>query len=134
MSPGQRRQGAAPRGAPAAGHDPGGRRGGAPGDGGDGRIVVRVTPRGGADAIDGVGPDGELLVRVRAAPVEGGANRAVLRLLADAFGAPVTSLVLEAGEGSRSKRIRLPADAVARLHGTWPGVAVSAVGVARRPR
>ena len=94
---------------------------------GEARIVVRVTPRGGRDAIDGVGPEGELLVRVRAAPVEGGANRAVLHLLADALRVPATAVELEAGEGSRTKRIRVPSDAAARLRDAWPGVVVSDV-------
>ncbi len=90
--------------------------------------MVRVTPRAGVDAIDGPGPDGELRVRVRAAPVEGAANRGVLRVLADALGVPATSLVLEAGQESRSKRIRLPPEAVTRLLAAHPGVAVSSAG------
>ncbi|MGZ6270794.1 MAG: DUF167 domain-containing protein [Candidatus Limnocylindrales bacterium] len=47
------------------------------------RFAVRLTPRAGADRVDGVGPEGQLLVRVRAAPAEGAANRALLRVLAD---------------------------------------------------
>ena len=38
------------------------------------RFVVRLTPRGGADRIDGVGEDGVLRVRVAAAPVDEAAN------------------------------------------------------------
>ncbi|MEP7158105.1 MAG: DUF167 family protein, partial [Chloroflexota bacterium] len=47
-------------------------------------MTVRVTPRGGVDRVDGVGPKGELRVRVRAAPADGAANAALVRLIADA--------------------------------------------------
>ena len=50
------------------------------------RFAVRLTPRGGRDAIDGVGDDGVLRVRVAAPPVEGAANEALCRLLAQALG------------------------------------------------
>ena len=58
----------------------------------DGVIVdVRLTPRGGRDAIEGIErrADGRVVLkaRVRAAPFEGQANTALCRLLADVLDA-----------------------------------------------
>src|SRR5207244_8665498 len=68
----------------------------------DGLVVtVRLTPKGGRDAIDGVGmlADGRnvLQARVRAAPSEGEANAALLRLLAKKLGLAARDVRLEAG-------------------------------------
>ena len=64
-------------------------------------LRVRVTPRGGRDAIDGVEAlaDGRpvLKVRVRAAPADGAANEGVRRLLAGALGLPASAVSLESG-------------------------------------
>ncbi len=49
--------------------------------------MVRLTPRGGADRIEGV-VDGVLRARVAAPAVDGAANQALLRLLADALVVP----------------------------------------------
>ena len=68
------------------------------------RITVRLTPRGGRDAIDGW--DGDVLrVRVASAPVDGKANDALLRLLAKALGVAPSQLVLVSGAQSRVKTI-----------------------------
>lgn len=68
-------------------------------------IAVRVTPRGGRDAIES-GPEG-LRVRVTAPPEDGKANDAVRRLLAKAMGVAPTRLVLVRGATSRDKVFRL---------------------------
>jgi len=70
-------------------------------------LRVRVTPRGGRDAIDGVEAlaDGRpvLKVRVRAAPADGAANEGVRRLLAGALGLPASAVSLESGAAARLK-------------------------------
>lgn len=73
------------------------------------RLPVRLTPGASADRIDGWDVDAGgrpvLKVRVRARPVEGEANAALLRLLADVLGVPKSAVSLERGGQSRIKRI-----------------------------
>lgn len=70
-------------------------------------LRVRVTPRGGRDAIDGIDTlsDGRqvLKIRVRAVPEDGAANEAVRRLLAKALGISASAVSLEAGATARQK-------------------------------
>ena len=72
-------------------------------------LPVRLTPGASADRIDGwdVDADGRavLKVRVRARPVEGEANAALLKLLARALGVPKSAVTLGRGGQSRSKMI-----------------------------
>ncbi|MFC0279516.1 DUF167 domain-containing protein [Falsigemmobacter intermedius] len=67
-------------------------------------IRLRVTPRGGRDAIEETA-DG-LKVRVSAPPEDGRANDAVRRLLAKAMGVAQTRLTLVRGATSREKCFR----------------------------
>jgi len=90
------------------------------------RLLVRLTPRGSRDLIESVGPQGELRVRVRAAPVEGAANVALLRLLAGELGLPLSAVVLERGATARLKRVRLDGVSADGLRERWPGVEVRA--------
>lgn len=75
------------------------------------RLPVRLTPGASADRIDGwdVDADGRpvLKVRVRARPVEGEANEALIRLLAKSLGAPRSSVSLARGGQSRLKMIEV---------------------------
>jgi len=72
-------------------------------------VRVRVTPRGGRDAFDGLATlaDGRavLKIRVRAAPEDGAANEAVRRTLARALGRPVSAVRLTAGATARIKTL-----------------------------
>jgi uncharacterized protein YggU (UPF0235/DUF167 family) len=79
---------------------------------GDGlRLMVRLTPRGGRDAIDGVETlaDGRnvLKLRVRAAPSDGEANAALLALLARELDLPRSTVTLAAGATARLKTVAL---------------------------
>ena len=74
-------------------------------------VIVRLTPRGGRDAIDGVAQlaDGRsvLKVRVRAAASEGEANAALMKLVAKTLGVAVRDVSLVAGAGVRLKHLRI---------------------------
>jgi len=72
-------------------------------------VAVRLTPRGGRDAIDGIErrADGQwvLKARVRAAASDGEANAALVALLARAVGVPPRDVTLAAGATARIKRL-----------------------------
>lgn len=78
---------------------------------------MRLTPKAGRDAIDGLKPtvDGgvELAVKVTAVPEHGKANDALLRLLAKKLKLPVSRLRLVAGATDRHKQILIGGEAVA---------------------
>lgn len=69
-------------------------------------LAVRVTPRGGRDAIE-LDESGAIRVRVTAPPEDGKANAAVQKLLARAMGVAKTRLTLIGGATSRDKLFRL---------------------------
>lgn len=75
------------------------------------RLPVKLTPGASADRIDGWDVDAEgrpvLKVRVRARPVEGEANDALIRLLARALGVPRSTVSLARGGQSRLKMIEV---------------------------
>ena len=82
-------------------------------------IAVRLTPKGGRDSLDGTQTlaDGRrvLKARVRAAPMDGEANDALLRLVAEALDIPLRNVTLAAGATSRVKRIAVAGDGPALL-------------------
>lgn len=68
-------------------------------------VRVRVTPRADRDAVAGVREsDGALLVRTTAPPVDGSANAACVKLVAEALGVRRSQVALTGGQTSRDKR------------------------------
>lgn len=90
-------------------------------------IDVRLTPRGGRDAIEGALAlaDGRQVVkaRVRAAPEDGRANAALEALMAEAFAVPRSQVSVVQGATARLKTVAVKGDpqrlsqAAARLFG-----------------
>jgi len=74
-------------------------------------LAVRLTPKAGRDAIDGVDvlADGRVVLaaRVRALPADGEANEALIRLIAKAVGVPPRDVALVAGATARLKRLAI---------------------------
>ena len=81
------------------------------------RLAVRLTPRGGRDALDGIEvlSDGKtvLKARVRAAPSEGEANAALLTLLARELGVSRSAVTLATGATARVKLLAIAGDPAA---------------------
>ncbi len=69
-------------------------------------ITLRVAPKSAQDAVAGWHGDA-LKVKVRAAPENGRANEAVIAVLAKALGLPRNAVVIESGQTSRNKRVRV---------------------------
>ncbi len=88
------------------------------------RFIVRLTPRGGRDAIDGV-VDGVLRARVAAAPADGAANEAFLRLIARELRVPRATVSLIAGATGRRKLVAVDGLEPASLLARWPDLGVS---------
>ena len=84
------------------------------------RLAVRVTPRGGRDAVEGIGEDADgalhVKVRVAAAPVDGDANAAVEKLLAKWLGVPKSTVEVVGGITARQKTVMIDGDPVQLLH------------------
>jgi len=87
----------------------------------DVRFAVRLTPRAEGDRVDGV-LDGVLRARVGAPAVEGAANSALIRMIADDLGVAKRDVRIVAGATSRQKLIvvdGIDAEAVLTI---WPGL------------
>ncbi|HMZ14230.1 MAG TPA: DUF167 domain-containing protein [Mycobacterium sp.] len=70
-------------------------------------VTVRVKPGSRKGPLVEVGPDGDLTIYVRERAVDGKANEAVIRLLADHLDVSRSQLVLASGATSRHKRFRI---------------------------
>ena len=69
-------------------------------------LDVRVIPRSPREAVDGR-RGGAILIRLSAPPVDGAANDALVRFLADTIGVPRSAIRLVSGEKSRDKRVAI---------------------------
>ena len=77
------------------------------------RFRVRLTPKGGRDAIDGWWTDGTgraLKARVAAPPEDGKANAALIGLLAQALDVRKSDVRIASGTASRVKTVEVAGD------------------------
>jgi uncharacterized protein (TIGR00251 family) len=75
-------------------------------DGRDLILEVRVQPRASRNEFAGLHGD-RVRIRLQAPPVDGRANAALVEFLADAFGVPRASVIVEHGLAGRDKRVRI---------------------------
>ncbi len=86
------------------------------------RLDLKVVPNAKTDRVDGIVHDADgrqhLALRLKAPPVDGKANAAVIAFLAKALDCPRSALAITKGQTSRQKRVTWtdpPPDAAARL-------------------
>ncbi len=80
---------------------------------------VRLSPRASRDGVEGV-REGALKVRITAPPVEGTANRALIRLLSGLLGLPKSSFsITPASLKSRDKLVRVEGVTARELNGLF---------------
>ena len=87
------------------------------------RFAVRLTPRSAVERVEDV-VDGVLKVRVMAPAVEGAANSALIRLLADAVGVSRRDVRIVAGATSRQKLVVIEGVEPEAIVARWPGLRV----------
>ena len=75
------------------------------------RLFVRLTPKSSVERIDGWDVDNKgrrfLKIRVRAAPIEGRANEALIAFLAKRLKLPKSRFTLVTGDTARLKQIEI---------------------------
>ena len=80
-------------------------------------VTVRLTPKGGRDAIDGIELLGDgrpvLKARVRAAASDGEANAALLKLMSQALDVSARQVSLVGGATARLKRVKIDGNGAA---------------------
>jgi uncharacterized protein len=84
------------------------------------KLSIRLTPGASRDGFEGRTEDGAYRVRVQAPPVEGAANRRLVRFLSEKLGIPKTRIRIVAGKSSRRKVLDIDGDAeeiIRRLEG-----------------
>lgn len=84
-------------------------------DGDDLMLAIRLTPRSAKEGTGGVWRDEKgaawLQAQVRAVPEKGRANDALIGLLAKRLRIPAKDILLDSGDSSRLKRLRLKGQA-----------------------
>ena len=85
------------------------------------RFAVRLTPRAAGDRVDGV-VNGVLRAHVGAPAVEGAANNALIRLIADELGVARRDVRIVAGASSRQKLLVIDGADPEAVVARWPGL------------
>jgi len=70
------------------------------------RIRIHVQPRASTTEVSGLHGDA-IKIRLQAAPVDGGANEALIRFLADRLDVARSAVTLESGHTGRAKLVRV---------------------------
>jgi uncharacterized protein (TIGR00251 family) len=90
-------------------------------------FTVNVSPRAKRNAIEGVA-EGVLRVRLAAPPIEGRANDALSRFLAECLNIPRSAVRIVAGERSRRKRVEVRGVSLDRVLALAPDVPQETAG------
>jgi uncharacterized protein (TIGR00251 family) len=87
------------------------------------RFAVRITPRSAVERVEEV-VDGVLKVRVMAPAVEGAANAALIRILAEELDVARRDIRIVAGATSRQKLVVVDGVDPEAIVARWPGLRV----------
>ena len=71
------------------------------------RIKVKAIPRANKNQISGLMEDGSLKVHLKAPPVDGKANQALVKLLADCFKVSQSAVSIISGLNGRKKIVKI---------------------------
>ena len=76
----------------------------------DGNVLLRIKAQPAASKNEFCGLYGEdaLKVRIKAAAVEGAANKELVKFISKSFKVPKSSIVFKSGESSKIKRLEFP--------------------------
>ena len=74
------------------------------------KIEVRITPNASKDEITGKAEDGRLRVRIQSPPVNGAANRRLIKFIAKTAGVAKSKVRIVRGERSRDKALEIDGD------------------------
>ncbi len=74
------------------------------------KIEVRITPNASKDEITGKTEDGRLRVRIQSPPVDGAANKRLIRFIAKTAGVAKSKVRIVSGERSRYKALEIEGD------------------------
>lgn len=70
-------------------------------------ITVRISPRSSRNEISEIMTDGVIKIHLTAPPVEGQANKALIKFLASILGVPPTNIEIITGQKSRDKLVTI---------------------------
>ena len=94
------------------------------------RLRVRVQPRASKTEISGIDEAGVLRIRLKSPPVDGAANKELLKFLGkQVLGRPPSSLRITSGQSSRDKSVEVPGMTEAQLRQS-----LAAAGASRNPK
>lgn len=71
------------------------------------KIKIRVLPRSSKNEVIGEMSDGTLKIKLTSPPVDGAANEALIKLLANYFDKPKNKIKIAAGATSKNKIIEI---------------------------
>lgn len=71
-------------------------------------LRVRVQPKSSSESLR-IEPEGGIVVRLTAPPVDGAANKALVAFLAKSLGVPKRAVELRSGQSSRHKTLHIAA-------------------------
>lgn len=73
------------------------------------KVSIRVLPKSSLNSLSPAGPDGVYKAKLTAAPVDGAANAALIKLLSKSFGLPKSKIKIIRGLKSKNKIVEIEA-------------------------